>query len=198
VLEELISKPRVIKSYYYYPKLILTLNIAEYLYSRGKDVCIFNFDKINWQYYPYQTNFIMKCNENSENLIFEVEDESQIPLKFLIVTSIKNLKLGLPVSEIQRMDQNLYRINLDNQIYLFRIVDGKILEEKVKGLSEEIIQLLNEYKELSLKEVVDIISNKTKSSRENVRKEVYFLKEIGVVDIQNGKVSLNNYSRLKR
>ena len=198
MLEELISKPRFIRSYYYYPKLTLTLNIAEYLYSQGKDVCIFNFDKINWQFYPYKINFVMKCNENSENLVFEAEDEIQVPLKFLIVTSIKNLKLGLPVSEIQRIDQNLYRINFDNQIRLFRIVDGKIIEEKVKGLSDEIIELLNEYKELSLKEVVDIISNKTKSSRENVRKEIYFLKEIGVVEIQNGKVLLNNYSRLKR
>lgn len=198
MLEELISKPRVIKSYYYYPKLVLILNIAEYLYNQGKDVCIFNFDKINWQYYPYQINFVMRCNEDSENLIFEAEDETQVPLKFLIVTSVKNLKLGFPISEIQRIDQNLYKINIDNEIYLFRIINGKIIEEEVRGLSDEIIELLNEYKELSLKEIVDIISNKTRSSRENVRREVYFLKEIGVLEIKNGKVSLNNYSRLKR
>ena len=198
MLEELISKPRVIKSYYYYPKLILTINIAEYLYSQGKDVCIFNFDKINWQYYPYQINFVMKCNENSENLVFEAEDEAEVPLKFLLVTSIKNLKLGLPISEIQRVDQNLYKINIDGQIRLFRIIEGKIVEEKIKGLADEILELLKEYKELSLKEIVDIVSNKAMSSRENVRKEVYFLKEIGVVEIKDGKVSLNNYSRLKR
>ena len=198
MIEELISKPRVIKSYHYYPKLVLTLNIAEYLYSQGKDVCIFNFDKINWQYYPYKINFMMKCKENSENLIFEAEDETQVPLKFLLVTSIKNLKLGLPVSEIQRIDQNLYRINFDNEIRLFRIIEGKIVEEKIRGLSDEIIELLNEYRELSLKEIVNILSNKTRSSRENVRQEIYFLKEIGIVEIKNGKVSLNNYSRLKR
>jgi len=196
VLEDLISKPRVIKSYYYYPKLILTIAIAEYLYSQGKDVCIFNFDKINWQYYPYQINFVMRCNEDSENLVFEAEDETEVPLKFLIVTSIKNLKLGVPISEIQRVDQNLYKINIDGQIRLFRIIEGKIVEEKIKGLADEILELLKEYKELSLKEIVDIVSNKTRSSRESVRKEVYFLKEVGVIEIKDGKVSLNNYSRL--
>lgn len=198
MIEEIISKPRVIRSYYYYPKLVLVLNIAEYLYSKGKDVCIFNFDKINWQYYPYRTNFIMKCNENSENIVFEADHESEIPLKLLLITTTSALKIGIPMTEIQRVDQNLFKINLDGTIYLFRITNGKIVEEKIKGLSEEIIQLLTDYNELSIKEIVDIISNKTKSSREIVRKELYFLKELGLIEIDKGRVSLNNNSGLKR
>ncbi|QIW24337.1 hypothetical protein EWF20_09370 [Sulfolobus sp. S-194] len=138
----------------------------------------------------------MKCTEKSENIIFEVEDESQIPNNFTLVTSIKKLNLGIPVSEIQKLDQNLFKINIDNKIYLFRIIDGKIVREKIKGLSEEIINLLKEYNELSLKEVVEIIYHKTKSSRDNIRKEIYFLKDIGIVEIKNGRVLLNNNSWL--
>ncbi|WP_168065387.1 hypothetical protein [Sulfolobus sp. S-194] len=196
MFKELTQTKRLIKSYYYYPKLVLVINIAQYLYNKGHDVCIFNFDKIKWEYYPYDLNFHMKCTEKSENIIFEVEDESQIPNNFTLVTSIKKLNLGIPVSEIQKLDQNLFKINIDNKIYLFRIIDGKIVREKIKGLSEEIINLLKEYNELSLKEVVEIIYHKTKSSRDNIRKEIYFLKDIGIVEIKNGRVLLNNNSWL--
>jgi len=198
VFEDLLQTKRLIKSYYYYPKLVLVINIAEYLYSKGRDVCIFNFDKIKWEYYPYNLNFHMKCNERSENIIFEAEDESEIPNNFSLVTSIKKLNLGIPQSEIQKLDQNLFKINIDNKIYLFRIIEGKIVEEKIKGLSEEFINILREYNELSLKEIVDILYHKTNSSRDNIRKEIYFLKDIGVIEIKNGKVLLNNNSWLKR
>ncbi|MBP1356965.1 MAG: hypothetical protein JZD40_00520 [Sulfolobus sp.] len=115
-----------------------------------------------------------------------------------IYLTTKALKIGIPMTEIQRVDQNLFKINLDGTIYLFKIINGKIVEEKIKGLSEEIIQLLTDYNELSIKEIVDIISNKTKSSREIVRKELYFLKELGLIEIDKGRVSLNNNSGLKR
>ncbi|WP_369609990.1 hypothetical protein [Sulfurisphaera javensis] len=174
------------------------LNIADYLFKKGKDICIFNFDKIKWEFYPYDINFTMKCNEKSENIVFEADDESEIPPNFLIVTSIKRLNLGIPVIEIEKIDQNLYKMNISDKIYLFRIIEGKIIEEKIKGLSEEIIQLLKEYGELSLKEIIDILSHKTRNSRDNIRKEIYFLKDLGIIQIKEGKVLLNNYSRLHR
>lgn len=196
MLEELISKKRLIRSYYYLAKLILVINIAEYLSSKGKDVCIFNIDKIKLEYYNFSLNFNLKCNERSENIIFEAEDESEVPINFLIVTSTKKLNLGIPTSEIFKVDQNLYRINIDENILLFRIVNGKIVEEKIKNVDEEIVNLLREYGELTLKEIVDIVSRKTNNSRDSIRKEIYFLKDIGIIEIKEGKVLLNNNSRL--
>lgn len=198
MIEELLSKPRVIKSYYYSVNLAIVMNSASYLYHKGKDVCIFNFDKIKWEFYPYEIDFKMNCNENSENIIFEAEDESEVPVRFALVTSIKRLNLGVPISEITKIDNNLYRINIDGKVHLFRLLNGKIIEENISRREEEIISLLKEYGELTIKEVVDIIARKTRSNRDEVRKDLYFLKEIGIVEINEGKVSLNNYSRLKR
>ncbi|MCQ4385139.1 MAG: hypothetical protein NO115_04075, partial [Sulfolobales archaeon] len=50
---------------------------------------------------------------------------------------------------------------------------------------------------LPYKDVVLIVSGKAKVSREEVRNGLAFLKSLGVLEIENGNVSLNKYSGLK-
>lgn len=198
IIGKILEKPRLIRSYYYSLNLLLVIKAAERLYSEGKKPCIINIDKIKWEFYPYDVNFKQICEEDSENIVFEAEKVSEIPLKFRLVTTTKNFNLDCEKTTIEKIGINLYKMILDGEPVIFRVENGKLVERVLNNIEEEIINLLEENGgQLSIKEVVDIVSHRLRTSKDNVRNELALLKSIGKIEIEKGVVSLNKYGRLK-
>ncbi|MCG2909990.1 MAG: hypothetical protein L7G92_05395 [Stygiolobus sp.] len=198
IIDEILKKPRLVQSYYYSINLLITIKSAERLYEQGSKVCIQGFDKIKWEFYPFEIKFKQECESGAELIVFEAEKESEVPIKFRLVTSYRPLKLGVDIIKIEKIQLNLYRTSIDGNLFMFRIFNGEIKEENLSSEDNEILSLVREYGEIPLKDLINIISGKTSSSKDHIRKELFFLKEVGLIEIENGIVSLNKYSRLKR
>ncbi|BCU71357.1 hypothetical protein [Stygiolobus caldivivus] len=191
VIGKILEKPRLIRSYYYSVNLVIIINAAQRIYSQGKKPCIINFDKIKWEFYPYDINFKQICEEESENLVFEAEKVSEIPIRFRLITSVKNFNLGCEVNTIEKIGNNLYKLRLTDDTIIFHVKDGKLIERVLNPLEEEILRLLNENNgRMSMKEVVDITSYKLGISKESVRNELAFLRSLGKIEIDKGTVLL--------
>ncbi|MDT7872046.1 hypothetical protein WIW89_08350 [Stygiolobus sp. CP850M] len=191
IIERILQKPRLIKSYYYGVNLVIVINAAEKLYAEGKKPCIINFDKIKWEFYPYEIKFKMFCDNDSENLVFEAEKVSEIPLKFRLVTSAKVFNINCDIATVERIGNNLYKILLDGEVLTFQVKEGKLTERAMNRIDEEILNLLNENGgTMTVKELVDIISFKLRVSKDYVRNELAFLKTSGKVEIEKSTVKL--------
>ncbi|AGE71486.1 hypothetical protein [Sulfolobus acidocaldarius] len=198
IVQEILEEPSLIFSYYNNVKIVILLNLIKHLRSMGKEICIVNLEKIKPDVLP--PDFHSVCNEKSEVIVYEAEDEKEVPVKFTVIISSKKLKLGVRMIQIDKLGENLYKMKINNNVlHLFRVLnDYTIKEEQIGDVENEILKLLREYQQMSMREIVQIIAHKTNSSREEVRNKLYFLKTIGAVEIKEGIVSLNDYGWSKR
>jgi len=132
-----------------------------------------------------------KCDETSYIIVFDPENEFELPIKYNLVTSAT--KINGKFDEIIKIDKvlsNLYKAeNKSGNIFLFKITNDRIIEEQLKPIYEEILDLLKEFGgEASLTDIVNIISKRHNMSRDSVRDELVFLKNLGLIDIKNKKV----------
>lgn len=198
VVEELLREPTLVVSYYSSASIALIFSAWEELGGQGREVCVVNFDRIPKELLSVAPNYPLRCSESSENLVYMAQKPSEVPLRFRLVTAIKRVIEDVRWARVDKVDGNLYRLWTGNQVHLFRVVDWRVKDEPLPPLSAAIIEVLEEYGgSLPYKDVVLIVSGKAKASREQVRNGLAFLKSLGVLEIENGNVSLNKYSGLK-
>ncbi|ARM76297.1 hypothetical protein [Acidianus manzaensis] len=192
-LENIIDNSSLIISYYYSVNLTILMNFASILHKkRNKNICIANYGKIKWEFYPYEIDFPIRCDENSALLIFEAESEKEIPdKKFSLITSYKNLKIDAIKIKIDKTSNNLYKaIVKDNVISLFKINEGKIIEERLDNTYTEILNIINDLGgTCDLKDLLNISSKKLNTTKEEIKEKLLFLKEINKIEIDKNKVT---------
>lgn len=191
-LEELLDKRSLIISYYYSINLTLLLNFASLLYKKkGSHICIINYGKIKWEFYPYEINFPVKCDENASVLVFEAESEKEVPEKFNLVTSYKNLKINAVKVKVEKIDASTYKAILDDYVEMFKINQGKIEEVKLDNTLTELIKIISELgSETELKDVVNIASKRLELTKDEVREKLLFLQELNKIEIKDKKVKI--------
>ncbi|MEM1599252.1 MAG: hypothetical protein QXW51_00295, partial [Sulfolobaceae archaeon] len=136
---------------------------------------------------------LQKCDDRSYVIAFEVENKKELPIRYNLVTSITRLSSEFAeILEINKLSSNLYKAqNKSGQVFLFKIVDDQIVEESLRPIQENILELLKEFNgESDLSDLVSIISKKYNISRDAVRYEIAFLKDLGLIDVKNKKVIL--------
>ncbi|PVU75621.1 hypothetical protein DDW13_04740 [Acidianus hospitalis] len=191
-LERLLDKKSLVISYYYSVNLTLLMNFASLYYRKtGKSICIGNFGKIKWEFYPKDVDFPIKCDENSAFLVFEAENENELPEKFIFATSYKNLKVNAIKVRVEKFEYNTYKAIIEDEIIPFKIVKGEINEIK---LANDYTELLNIIKELGgeceMRDLVNIASKRLNIPRDEVKEKILFLKEIDKIDIEGKKIKL--------
>lgn len=180
------SERILIYSYFIRVRVILILNVIEKL--KNEHICIINYDRL---LKIINKEVEQKCDETSYIIVFDPENEFELPIKYNLVTSAA--KINGKFDEIIKIDKvlsNLYKAeNKSGNIFLFKIANNHIVEEQLKPVYEEILDLLKEFGgEASLTDIVNIISKKHNMSRDSVRDELVFLKNLGLIDIKNKKV----------
>jgi hypothetical protein len=180
------SKRILIYSYFIRVRVILILNVIEKL--KNEHICIINYDRL---LKIINKEVEQKCDETSYIIVFDPENEFELPIKYNLVTSAT--KINGKFDEIIKIDKvlsNLYKAeNKSGNIFLFKITNDRIIEEQLKPIYEEILDLLKEFGgEASLTDIVNIISKRHNMSRDSVRDELVFLKNLGLIDIKNKKV----------
>jgi len=167
------------------------MNVAYLLSKQGKDICIINYDKIKWNFYPYNIDFSINCSPNSEIIVFEAENESEIPKNFRLVTTYKNLKIDGTKIKIDKIDINLYKSKIDDKEYLFRLINGKIEDYEIGDIDKEILNIIASLgNTCNLTDVINISQKKLNLSREKIREELQFLIQIGKIKIHNKIIEL--------
>jgi len=197
VVEELLREPTLVVSYYSSASIALIFSAWEELGGQGREVCVVNFDRIPKELLSVAPNYPLRCSERSENLVYMAQKPSEVPLRFRLVTAIKRV-----IEDVGGLGSTRWREPvqaLDGEPgspFQSSRLEGK--DEPLPPLSAAIIEVLEEYGgSLPYKDVVLIVSGKAKASREQVRNGLAFLKSLGVLEIENGNVSLNKYSGLK-
>jgi hypothetical protein len=180
------SERILIYSYFIRVRVILILNVIEKL--KNEHICIINYDRL---LKIINKEVEQKCDETSYIIVFDPENEFELPIKYNLVTSAT--KINGKFDEIIKIDKvlsNLYKAeNKSGNIFLFKITNDRIIEEQLKPIYEEILDLLKEFGgEASLTDIVNIISKRHNMSRDSVRDELVFLKNLGLIDIKNKKV----------
>lgn len=180
------SERILIYSYFIRVRVILILNVIEKL--KNEHICIINYDRL---LKIINKEVEQKCDETSYIIVFDPGNEFELPIKYNLVTSAA--KINGKFDEIIKIDKvlsNLYKAeNKSGNIFLFKIANNHIVEEQLKPVYEEILDLLKEFGgEASLTDIVNIISKKHNMSRDSVRDELVFLKNLGLIDIKNKKV----------
>ncbi|QKQ99532.1 hypothetical protein GWK48_03205 [Metallosphaera tengchongensis] len=186
-LEELLSGKHLIVSYYYSVNLSITFSIARELTRRGEKVCILNQEKIKWNLVPFSVD--LTCDQGSVNMVFEADSENQVPPNYLLVTSIRELKL--PDSrkfKVTKVDANSFLAIGEGTRFLFRLNHGVIEDVQER---DDVIQILRELGgEATLQDLVNISSRKLRRSKEEIREELSHLVKIGRVEIKKSRVRL--------
>lgn len=191
-LEKLIDKHTLVVSYYYTANLTLLLNFASILHrKKGTYICIANYGKIKWELYPYELDFPIKCDDNASLLVFEAESEREVPEKFVLVTSYKNLKINATKVRIEKINSRIYKAIFEDYIEAFKINNGRIEEVKLDDALTEILRIISELgEEVELKDVVNIVSKKLELTKEEVREKLLFLQELNKIEIKDKKIRL--------
>ncbi len=190
-LEALLGKRTFVHSYYYSVNLAIALNFAEMLSKNGKKVCIFNYGKIKWEFFPYELNLNLDCSPGSEVIVFEAESEKEVPEDFALVTSYKSLKIRATRVDVEKVDVNLFKATIDGDSYLFKLVEGRLVDYEVSELQKGILDLIRELgSPCSLTDVVNIASRRFNASRDKVREELQFLVNLGKIRVKNKVIEL--------
>ena len=198
LINDLLSEPTLVRTYYNSVSIALILSAWEELAKRGKKVCIVNFEKVPWQYITNKPKAELSCEEGAEILVYNAERAQEVPLKFRLVTSVKRVIEDARYGVVEKVEGNLFRLQLGGEIYLFRVVNERVVEEGIPKVGKSVVEVLEEYGgSLPMKDVVLIVSGKTRASREEVRQAIALLKNAGLVEVEDGVVSLNKYSGLK-
>ncbi len=191
-LERLLYAKSLVISYYYSANLTLLINFASLYHKKtGKNICIGNFGKIKWEFYPKDIDFPIKCDENSAFLVFEAESESEIPEKFIFATSFKNLDVNAIKVRIEKFGYNEYKAIIKDEIIPFKIINGEIKEIKLASDYVELLNIINELGgECEMKDLLNIASKRLSVPREEVKEKLLFLKEINKIDIEGKKIRI--------
>ncbi|AWR94795.1 hypothetical protein [Acidianus brierleyi] len=190
-LERLLDLKSIIISYYYSINLTIIMNVASLLSKQSKDVCIINYDKIKWDFYPYNIDFSLNCSPKSEIIVFEAENEREIPKNFRLVTTYKNLKIDGTKIKIDKVDINLYKSRIDDEEYLFRVINGKIEDYEIRDIDKEILNIITSLgNPCNLTDVINISQKKLNLPRDKIREELQFLIQIGKIKIHNKIIEL--------
>ncbi|AWR97589.1 hypothetical protein DFR86_08530 [Acidianus sulfidivorans JP7] len=189
-LDNLVDNSSLIISYYYSVNLTILMNYASILHKkRNKNICIANYGKIKWEFYPYEIDFPIRCDENSAMLVFEAESEKEIPEKFSLATSYKNLRINAIKIQIEKIDNNLYKaISKGNIISVFKINEGKITEQQMDNIYAEILYIIKDLGgTCDLRDLLNISSKKLEIPKEEIKERLLFLKEINKIEIEKNK-----------
>ena len=198
MIEELLREPTLVKTYYNSVSIALILTAWEELAKEGKKVCVVNLEKMPWEHIINRPKAEPSCEEGSEVLVYNAERPQEVPLKFRLVTSFKRVIEDVRYGVVEKVEGNLFRLLLGDEIYLFRVINERVVEEGLPKVGQSIVQVLQEYGgSLPMKDLVLIVSGKTRASREEVRQNLALLKNVGLLEIEGGIVSLNKYSGLK-
>ncbi len=190
-LERLLELKSIITSYYYYINLAIIMNVASLLSKENKDICIINYDKIKWDFYPYDIDFSLNCSPRSEIIVFEAESEKEIPKNFKLITTYKNLKVDGIKIKIDKIDVNLYKSRIDDKEYLFRVINGKIEDYEIGDIDKEILNIISSLgNPCNLTDVINISQKKLNLPRDKIREELQFLIQIGKIKIHNKIIEL--------
>ncbi|QGA54658.1 hypothetical protein GFS03_08770 [Sulfolobus sp. E5-1-F] len=189
-LVSLRTRKVLLHSYHINVKIALIYNIAQRLIKDRISICIINYDKF---LKLSGIELEQQCNESSYVIVFEAEDPSNLPMRYNLVTSF--VKINKYFDEILRIDKistNLYKTQ-DNtgNIFIFSIINGEVIDRKLRPIHEAIINFLKEYGgEVEIRDLVNILSKKYETNRDNVRVELSFLKELGIIEVKDRKVIL--------
>ncbi|MGC9105943.1 MAG: hypothetical protein ACP5HQ_05940 [Thermoprotei archaeon] len=199
LIEELLKEPTLVVSYYTSASIAILFSAWEALASQGKEVCVINLDKLPKDVPLNYPNYQPRCSETSENLVYAAERPSEVPVRFRLAISVRRILEDVRWGRVEKVENNLFRLWLDDEVYLFRVVNERVKDESLPPISKAIIEVLDEYGgRLPMKDVVLIVSGKTRATRDQVRANLALLKNVGLVEIEEGVVSLNNYGGLKR
>nr|WP_237243949.1 hypothetical protein [Saccharolobus solfataricus] len=160
------------------------------MYKENISVCIINYEK----FLKLSIREIdQRCVEGSYVIVFEAEEASDLPIRYNLVTSF--VKINKDFDDILRIDKistNLYKAqNNAGDLFIFSVINGKVIDRKLRPIHEDIINFLREYGgEVEIRDLVNIISKKYETNRDNVRVELAFLKELGIIEVKDRKVIL--------
>ncbi len=180
----------LLQSYHINAKIVLIYNITQRLYKENISVCIINYEK----FLKLSIREIdQRCVEGSYVIVFEAEEASDLPIRYNLVTSF--VKINKDFDDILRIDKistNLYKAqNNAGDLFIFSVINGKVIDRKLRPIHEDIINFLREYGgEVEIRDLVNIISKKYETNRDNVRVELAFLKELGIIEVKDRKVIL--------
>jgi len=185
LIQRLIELDKVLLvSYYKSFNVKLALELANVLESFGYRVCIKNLSTI-------QLSLKTECSEGSKKIILEAQSEDDLDEEFKFATSYKILKNARYIIKAQRIQQNVFKVELKEESILLRVLENSIVDEEFGDIENFIIKLLNEWNGSgSLKEIINIVSYKINANKDIVRSKLGFLRDIGVVEIENGLVRL--------
>lgn len=185
LIQRLIELDKVLLvSYYKSFNVKLALELANVLESFGYRVCIKNLSTI-------QLSLKTECSEGSKKIILEAQSEDDLDEEFKFATSYKILKNAEYVIKAQKIQQNVFKVELKEESILLRVLENSIVDEEFGDIENFIIKLLNEWNGSgSLKEIINIVSYKINANKDIVRSKLGFLRDIGVVEIENGLVRL--------
>jgi len=178
----------LVVSYFINVKVNLIYNIIKKL--NNSNICIINFEKL---IKIVDFSIEQSCNESSYVIVFEPKGEDDLTMRYDLVISTFEIKAVFDeILKIEKISQSMYKAkNKAGDMFLFKIVNGNIVEESLKPLQETIVSLLKEYGgEVDMSDVVNIISKKYGLSKDATRQELLFLKQLGILDIKNKKVFL--------
>ncbi|WP_218258671.1 hypothetical protein [Saccharolobus shibatae] len=180
----------LLQSYHMNVKIALIYDIAQRLYKDRVSICIINYEK----FLKLSGREIdQRCDEDSYVIVFEAEGPSDLPMRYNLVTSfVKINRYFDDILKIDKVSTNLYKAqNNAGDLFIFSVINGEIIERKLRPIHEDIINFLKEYGgEVEIKDLINIISKKYEISRDNVRVELALLKELGIIEVKDRKVIL--------
>ncbi|NON62599.1 hypothetical protein [Acidianus sp. RZ1] len=197
LINELSSNETLFVSYYYSLNLITLFEVSASIAKKeNQEICIANFGKIIWDFYPWEIPFKISCTPSSVLVVFEAEKEIDIPEKFRFATSSKPLKVGKFKANAIKKGNNIYNIFLSNgKQYSVRMINGKLIEIKLERDEEELLKIIDELGgEANIKEVIAIAERRLEESKEKIREKLQFLTQLEKIEIKQGKIVLAKHN----
>jgi hypothetical protein len=181
-LERLINDRNFVRSPYYWFNLVLVLNVGSIL-SKDYPVCIGNSERIRWNLVP-KVDFKPVCTEGARLIIFEAENENEVPANFWLVTSPRKLKLKVNTFQVEKLSDGTFMASSNGIHHNVKVTDGRIVEIPLIDAEMEILTLLDQWEgEGSISDIVGIISKRRGISSGEVRQVIARLKEKGRIEV---------------
>ena len=187
-INEILGKKVCILSYYYIPKLWIVMEVASRVSKRRK-VCIQGLDRVKWELYPYSTDFNLSCDQGSYLIQFEAEEFNE---KADLITSTKRARDNRVNYRVDKAFNNVYKaVNDEGRLHIFKLREGHVEDVSLGKEETYLISVLSELGgEAELRDLVNICSRKMQTDRDHVRRLVYYLRDVGYLDLTKGRVSL--------
>ncbi|MEM0173952.1 MAG: hypothetical protein QXV69_01560 [Sulfolobaceae archaeon] len=172
-------------SYYKNFNIKFALEVARALEHVGEKICIKTSLRI-----PLNIQSI--CEEDAKKILIEVESESDLEKYFKFATSYKILKNVKYIIKANKVRQNIFKVQIENNYFLVRVTENEIIDEDFGDLEKIILNTIKDWdNNITMKDIMNIITYKIGISKNEIKNALLFLKSLGIIEIKNGIIKLN-------